>query len=345
MPRTPNAVPAIYYDGSSSRRHAVSLSLANGRLRLHGDGVEREALPETLRVSERLGSAPRVITFADGTHCEVSDLAGLGLLLEAGGHRESCLVRWQFSMRAMLLSLFALVLLILAGHEWLVPWMARQAAAQAPQGLLDKLSADTLKTLDGTVLKPSLLPASRQVALTRRFSALLPPPDAGRLAIRLEFRSARSLGANAFALPSGIILVTDELIALAGSDEEILGVLAHELGHVQARHGLRLMMEGSIVGLVTAWYIGDVSTVLAGVPAALSRARYSRAFETEADDFAAQMLNVNGIPPARLADMLERMEASHVGKLAGDGRSGASSVDYFSSHPLSVERIRRLRGA
>jgi Zn-dependent protease with chaperone function len=343
MPGTPDEVPAAYYDGSSSRRRAVYLSVANGRFRLHGEGVEREGLLETLRVSERLGSAPRVITFDDGTHCEVSDLAGLGSLLEVGGYRESCVVRWQFSTRAMLLSLFALVLLILAGHEWFVPWMARQAAEQAPQALVSKLSTDTLKTLDETVLKPSLLPAFRQAALARRFSALQ-PPDAGLVAIRLEFRSGGALGANAFALPSGIILVTDELIALAGSDEEILGVLAHELGHVQARHGLRLMLEGSIVGLVTAWYIGDVSTVLAGLPAALSRARYSRAFETEADDFAARMLRGNGIAPARLADMLERMEVSHVGKPVGDDRSGASSVDYFSSHPLSIERIRRLRG-
>lgn len=343
MSGSPHEIPAVYYDGNSSRCLAVRLSVADGRFRVHGEGMEREGALETLRVSERLGSAPRVITFADGAHCEVSDLAGLGLLLEAGGHRESCVVRWQFSIRAVLLSLLALVLLILAGHEWLVPWMARQAAEQTPQVLVEKLSEDTLKTLDEAVLKPSLLPASRQEALARRFSALQ-RSDAGPVAVRLEFRSAGALGANAFALPSGIILVTDELIALAGDDEEILGVLAHELGHVHARHGLRLMMEGSIVGLATAWYIGDVSTVLAGLPAALSKARYSRAFETEADEFAAHMLRANGIAPARLADILARMEASRGRMHPDDGKSGNSPVDYFSSHPLSVERIRRLRG-
>lgn len=342
MSDTPREVPAAYYDGSSSRCRAVRLSMAAGRFHVCGEGVEREGALETLRVSERLGSAPRVITFADGAHCEVHDLAGLGQLLEAGGHGESCVVRWQFSGRAMLLSLLALVLLILAGHEWLVPWMARQAAEQVPRALVEKLSEDSLKTLDEAVLKPSLLPASRQEALARRFSALQ-PPDAGPFAVRFEFRSAGPLGANAFALPSGIILVTDELIASADDDEEILGVLAHEFGHVQARHGLRLMMEGSIVGLVTAWYIGDVSAVLAGLPAALSRARYSRAFEREADDFAARMLRGNGISPARLADILERMEASRNGKPPDEGRSGASPADYFSSHPLSAERIQRLR--
>ncbi len=336
-------VPAAYYDGSSSRCRAVRLSAAAGRFRVHGEGVEREGALETLRVSERLGSAPRVITFADGAHCEVSDLAGLGLLLEASGHGESCVVRWQFSMQAILLSLLALVLLILAGHEWLVPWMARQAAEQTPRALVERLSNDTLKAFDEAVLKPSRLPAPRQEALARRFSALQ-SPDARPVAIRLEFRSAGALGANAFALPSGIILVTDELIALAGDEEEILGVLAHEFGHLQAKHGLRLMMEGSIVGLVTAWYVGDVSTVLAGLPAALSRARYSRAFEREADDFAARMLRVNGISPARLADILERMEAGRERKAPDDGASESSPMDYFSSHPLSVERIQRLRG-
>ena len=53
---------------------------------------------------------------------------------------------------------------------------------------------------------------------------------------RLELRSGEALGANALALPSGIVIMTDDLVALAKSDDEIGAVMAHELGHVRGRH-------------------------------------------------------------------------------------------------------------
>ena len=111
---------------------------------------------------------------------------------------------------------------------------------------------------------------------------------------------------------------------------------------------MRLAIESSAVGLFAAWYIGDVSALLAGVPAALSQARYSRGFEREADDFAARLLVLNGIPVGRLADILERMDGPPE-PLEGGSRTGSehsrSPFAYFATHPLTAERIHRLRAA
>src|SRR2546430_17108618 len=77
----------------------------------------------------------------------------------------------------------------------------------------------------------------------------------------LEFRQS-FIGANAFALPSGIIVETDDLVRLSRSDGEVLGVLAHELGHVKHRHTMRRLLEGS----ATALFISGVPGVVASTP-------------------------------------------------------------------------------
>ena len=65
------------------------------------------------------------------------------------------------------------------------------------------------------------------------------------LPLRLELRAGGAIGPNAFALPSGIIMVTDELVRIAEHPEEFESVLAHEAGHMVHRHSLRMLLQGS----------------------------------------------------------------------------------------------------
>jgi Zn-dependent protease with chaperone function len=139
------------------------------------------------------------------------------------------------------------------------------------------------------------------------------------------------------ALPSGMIVVTDELIALARDDRELLGVLAHEAGHVERRHGIRLVLQHSALGLLAAWLVGDVTSLLAVAPATLLQAKYSRDFEREADSYAADLLRARGISPGMLADLLERLEQVQPGP-------SSTVLSYASSHPATEERLDALRG-
>jgi Zn-dependent protease with chaperone function len=331
---------AAYFDGRSSARRAVKLHLEPpGALRLTGEGVERIELLSQVEITEPMGTAPRRLVFADGAVCEVAPQPGLDAFLAGAGHAESAVVRIQARWRWAIVSALALVLLVLGGYRYGLPWAAAQIAERLPQPLVASLSNQSLRALEQLLFEPTALPVERREAIAQAF-ARMRPPDEGHVAHEVLFRSAPAMGANALALPSGIIVVTDELVELAGSDAEILAVLTHELGHVHERHGLRLMVESSIVGIVLAWYLGDVSSIAAGVPAALLQARYSREHERAADDYAARMLQVNGMAPALLADMLEKLDASHRGSSAKDGESG-----YLSSHPATRERIQALRGA
>ena len=332
---------ADYYDGKSTRRHAVCLSLDDDLLRVNGEGIERVAALADLRVSEPMGEAPRLVTFPDGAYCEIRDHAGLQTLLHATGFEDHFVVRWQFSLRWIAVSAVLCLAVLLAGYRWGLPWLSEQVAAELPDSVLQSVGDRVLASLDERLLVPSEIPAARQEALAERFAALR-VPDGVSLNHRVVFRAARGKFVNAIALPSGTIIVTDSLFALAKSDNELMGVLAHELGHVKERHGMRLVVQGTVVGVLAAWFLGDVSSIAAAAPAALMEASYSRGFEREADAFAARMLAENGISPRCLGDLLQRLD--DVAKHENNNDRGASA-GYLASHPATGERLMELRGA
>lgn len=332
---------AAYFDGRSARRHEVVLSLHADRLVVAGQEVARDEPLAALQIPAVLGTTPRLILFDDGARCEIADRDGFAALLQQAGIADVPLAvalegRWSTALVALLLTLAALA----AAYVWGLPAMASMVAKRTPPAVLATMDAQFFSALDGRLLQPSQLPAARRQALESRLQAMRWPP-ATQAPTRIEFRRSEGLGPNALALPGGTVLVLDELVALAHDDEEILGVLAHEVGHVSERHALRQMLQASVVGLAMAWYVGDVSSVLAAAPTALLQTRYSRDFERRADAFARQALALNGIAPARLADMLQRLEQAHGGK---PGDAGAEWADYLATHPGTDERIRALRG-
>jgi Zn-dependent protease with chaperone function len=138
-------------------------------------------------------------------------------------------------------------------------------------------------------------------------------------------------------------------VTLVGEGDGLTGVLAHEAGHVEYRHGLRQLIQSSAIGATAALLFGDVSSILAGVPAAMLTLRYSRDYERDADRYAARMLQENGLSVGAFADVLQALEDTHGGtrKAGADKKRDAARDDdasaFFSSHPLTRERIETLR--
>jgi Zn-dependent protease with chaperone function len=342
-------VQAQYFDGRSARAHTVTLTLAGSVVSLRGDAIQRDEDITALRVSEPMGRAPRLISFADGAHCEVRDHAGMDRLLHATRFEDSWVVRLQQRWRWAAAAVVVTVAAVFAGYHWGLPAVSEFIAFQLPEKVLTQLGSGTLDVLDRAIFAPTRLSQDRQQALRDSFGRLM-APDRSQARYTLHFRDGGPVGANAMALPDGTIVVTDQLVVLAAHDEEILAVLAHELGHINRRHGLRMLIQGSIVAFVVSWYIGDVSSVAAGAPTLLLQARYSRDHEREADNYGAAMLKVNGISPRRLADMLARLEAAHRSKTekATEKEPRAQAADkrgigdYLASHPATRERIDAL---
>jgi Zn-dependent protease with chaperone function len=272
--------------------------------------------------------------------------------------------QWESTPRSLLIVVGALLLMAVALYHFGIPVAARALAARVPDGVTAAISDQVLNGLESNVLQPTTLPPERQRQLSAGFERLVGPGRARRY--RLVYRGSPELGANALALPSGTIVVTDALVQLARDDREILGVLAHEAGHVEARHGMRQVLQASALVLVVGLAVGDFTSLAAAAPTVLLQAKYSRDFEREADTYAADMLRANGIRPAVLADMLERVEAWEragrpplgaeppSGSAEGEGGSGSETVaverargtgllDYAASHPATDERLEFLR--
>ena len=330
-------VAALYFDGRRAMRHEVALVIAGGRVEVTGDEVRRQEALGDVAISDRIGSTPRVLRFSDGAHCEVGDVEALTSLLQANGITESRVSRWEENRRVVALAVGGLLLTAAVVYFAVLPVVAATVVRTLPESTVAVISRGALDNLDRRIMQPSRLPRDRQAELTAAFQRLTLPAGE-RPQLQLLFRSSRFLGPNAFALPSGTIILTDDLVRIARDDREILGVLAHEIGHVAGSHGLRQMAQGSMMAVLLGWYLGDVSILATIMPAAILQAKYSRDFERDADDYAATTLAANGIALSHLAAILERFEALQ--KKLG---ATAATFGYLSSHPATAERLARLR--
>jgi len=324
---------AHYFDGHSTRVRVVSLSAEGTDLVVAGEGVDIRVPLAGIKIDERLGRAPRRLRFNGGAFCEVRDLVALDALLSSIGHRDRWVDRLQRHVQFVLFSVVACALLAVAAYRWLLPWAAAQGANRLPAAVVNALSQQTLNVLDGAILKPTKIAAERQEALRSEFHTLH-LLRGGNPESPLLFRGSPQLGANAFTLPNGNIILLDDLITLLGDDQQIMAVLAHELGHVRGRDSLQLLLRSSAVGAFWTFYVGDISSLLAAAPAALVQAKYSQDLERQADDYAAALLLQNGMSPALLAAALDKLAKS---------KSSAGKGGYLSSHPSTDERMSHLR--
>lgn len=328
-------IAAAYFDGHSSRLHRVTLQVRDGVAQVRGE-AERDSPLGELRVSERSARALRRVTFPDGAYLEVRDLDAMAALLRRTGHADSWVVRLQQSWRGALAAAAGTVAALVLGYLYVLPAAADLLARAMPASMERQLGQGVLAVLDQRVFEPTRFSEQRMAQLSARFRQLQPP--AGEAPQwRLVFRKSR-IGPNAFALPSGDIVLTDEMVRLLEDDEAVMGVLAHELGHLHEHHITRRVIQGAVVTAGAAMLFGDVSTLLTTVPAALVDLKYSRDAERDADDYAIAMLRHNGIPLEHLARAFERMHEF-------EQKQGLKVADYLSSHPATSERIARIRTA
>jgi Zn-dependent protease with chaperone function len=371
-------IDALYFDGSSTARHIVVVAMKKRVVGVRGvGGFERVERLSRLDVSEHLLHAPRILRFPDGAFLEITD-PQLDALLHKNGYRDPWVVRWQQNWPMSLVALIVLIATLIAGYQWGLPWAADRVARHLPAAVEAKIGDGELKLLDGDWFGPSKLDPVQRERLKRLFSELQ-QPRGEHTVYRIEFRDSM-IGVNAFALPNGVIVMTDQLVEAAGSDQAVLGVLCHELGHLQRRHSLRHMLQTLGAGAVMNVMFGDVSAVLTALPTFLVDMKYSRDFEREADQYAIDMMQENGLPLSPMADLFEKMEAGDKAAPAvadttspqeqtagadnedddeedapvpttapGDPRSRKRASqpipDYFNSHPSDAERIAKLRAA
>ncbi len=364
------ALGAIYFDGESARAHAVTLRLDPQTLHVQGQDIDRHLARTDVQWPERRRHGARVAHFKGGGSVHCQDGTAWDAWWRAHGQGDTWVVRMQQSWRWALACALALVAAAFSLQQWGFPVAARAVVALTPLSVDAALGESVLPFLDQHVMRPSKLSKDEQerfrAALTRallaeqKIGGEAPPPW------KLMFRQS-PIGPNALALPGGTLIMTDELVELVGRDEQVItAVLAHEIGHVRRRHGLRMLVQVTLLSGLAALVLGDFSSLLAGAPVILGHASYSRDAEREADQDAVTTLKAAGISPAVMISMFEKLDeyrrtrGADKSKDSGtatpapkpdakaqgqDSEEGSWLGIAFASHPSDADRIRFFREA
>jgi Zn-dependent protease with chaperone function len=345
-----SAAPALevdFFDGRSARSHRVRIHVSGERLLIAGDGIARSVPLAEVQWPERTRHGARVAHLKDGGALHCTDATAWDAWARASGRGETLVVKAQQSWRWVGGIVVALVLLLAAGYLWGLPWASRAVVAMLPHSVDREIGNAAMKSVDGQLVQASELPAAQQAKLRAAFErAVAQAWPQGAPPHELLFRRGKdkSLGPNAFALPGGTMVLTDELVALVDGDEAvILGVLGHELGHVRHRHGLRMLVQATALGVVTSVVIGDFSSLLAGVPLVLGQAGYARDAEREADADSVHLMKAAGISPDAMVRFFEKVAAER--RKRPDGGEPSWLGIAIASHPADDDRIRYFREA
>lgn len=331
------SIAGDWYDGVSSQREEARVDIAaDGTATLVVGSRTVTAMPvRELAVSERVGNIPRAIAFgAAAGRFQTRDNDLVDRVLAAFGHARArsrvhvLESRWTAVLAGLVVIAVAVRWFVVIG----LPVVASRVAFALPPQAAQALTHGALDVLDRTIFNPSTLAQERQDQIGLLFDDVVAQAHSGEQ-FRLRFRASPVVGANAFALPSGDVVLTDELVALAERDEEIAAVLAHEAGHVVHRHALREVLQNSTVALLVLAVTGDagmVSSFVTALPTYLAQLTYSRDFEREADRHALDYLHAKGFAPANFTNVLDRLVASH-----GDADEGPG---FLRTHPSTDER-------
>ena len=326
-------IRGTYFDGKTSGARTVEVQIGSATIRIVGLEETRDIPIGSVIVSEPLGRTNRSIQLEDGARIDLPDSPELDRI--GGGRSPFGLAhalerRWQSVLAVTVLVIAVCWAIVTVG----VPIAARYLAAVIPAGVSITISDEGLAQLDRFFFEPSELDQQVQGEILEQFFQVARFAE-GDHQLRLEFRAGEGIGANAFALPSGIVIVTDELVELSEDHEELVAVFAHEAGHVVNRHSMRLLLQSSATAMLVAAFTGDItslSSLAASIPTVLVQSGYSRTFEREADDYAYEFLESENIPATRFTDILLRLEAEYGGGVEG-------VLSYFLTHPPATERV------
>ncbi|WP_342721397.1 M48 family metallopeptidase [Acidovorax sp. FHTAMBA] len=325
VPEHAALVPGRWFDGHSSKARPVMVSLLptpqGPSLTLHPlaqAGAEPVVFawkdvvwPEAW--NERRPQVRVVVDLRDHGSLEIDAVTQWRAALAAAGERPGIAQRMQTRWPVLLGVAAAAVVGLTLFYRYGTPWAATRITRFVPLTWETSVAENVLQQMDDGTLKPSKLPPERQAQLKARFETLVQHTSATlhrypgyKPPLTLEFRSG--MGANAFALPGGKVVMTDGIVKAAAEkglpDDALVGVLAHEIGHVVYRHTTRMVVEQGVLNMGLGLALGDVSAIVSTGASVLTGLAYSRNHEREADCYAIALMGQAALPTAPMGKLL-----------------------------------------
>ncbi len=326
----------VYFDGQRARTRQVELNLREGLLCGSGEDVAFEWPVEGLRLIDETHERVRLAPPGDGVErlvVERPQWRAMDIRLTTAVADRARRNHWKL-----------VGVLAAAG---VTATLAVFVGIPAAAGPLTRVTPPRMEARIGTNIEHQLTLAMkpcdedspgawRLQELGNELAANSTTP------FKIRVRAVHAPMVNAFALPGGSILVTDGMIDAARTPDELAGVLAHEIAHVEKRHAMLAAWRSMGVGLVLDAVVGggtgagQQAVLLAG---GLTQQRFSRKLEAEADARAVELLKADNVSTKGMADLFERMAGERPNKAA------RNVAEWFSTHPDTLRRAERLRAA
>lgn len=300
-------------------------------------GERLHNLPITeVKISSPLANVPREISFSNQDLLSVNSDKKLDVILD---HKESRIHRMERSFSWVLGSIILTPLALIGIFKYAIPALAIVFAQYVPEPVTQLASRHTMIAMDRTLLAPSEVDAKRQQDYQQQWQSLIAMLDIKHKGYQIHFRKSDKMGANAFALPDGTIVITDGLIELVDNDVELLNaILLHEIGHVEHQHSMRLVAETLVSSMAINYFFGDIGGMIeffVGMSTTVVQNQFSQKLEWQADNFALAQLEVLGKDKEHFAKAME--------KLASQAPEESRIESLLSSHPSIKQRIENAR--
>ncbi len=330
----------LYLSGQSKSLPAVLKGFDEVcRLQSNSKEINLEVRRDEMVIQAPVGSLPYKILLAEGHLFEAENNQETKKFLEfcQKPNAESWLSYLEQKKTVILVGIIILAGLVITVPKYGLPWMGDQVAHWIPQSWLMMAGDETLEILDESFFSPSELAPQDQDQFTKEFNRMASLVLKDQTA-RLVFRQSEEIGPNAFALPGGLVVLTDELVEIAEDRAGVIGVLAHELGHVQLKHPARRLVRSLMALALVSLIFDDAATFaeeLAAISGSLISLAYTREFEEEADRAGKEILIGAGLSPIPLADLLQKLSD-------GCEENCSQLPEWLTTHPSVPSRIEFL---
>lgn len=331
----------LYRSGSSHSFEAKACFGQDGSFSIEAEGEKKVYSPNEYEIEPKLGSSNRVIRFSDGVRMETPDHAAFSKIeetMQSGAFFR--FVDWMETRWPIALgSIVGVIVFVILFLEYGMPVLAKYIAYEVPQSLRQSMSNSSLDAMDNYGLLEESYSMRIYQASTEAFDRALELTENNlnpEFKYELRIFKAPKIGPNAFALPSGTVVVTEEFVDLCETNEQMVAVFLHEIAHVELQHGLRSLIQDAGVFLIMSIALGDLSSLggmAASLPTLAIESRYSQGFETEADLYAGRILEACGIGAEVMKDILILLH-----KDVPD----IDFAQFLSSHPDLEERLDAL---
>ncbi len=288
-----------------------------------------------VKVDPPTNPVSRRVSFPDGTVFDTTDSHAISqLATHAGAVLQERMESWGPHLAVIVGAVLVSAWLL---YRYGLDILVALAVWLTPAALVEEMDRGIVTSVDYVMAEPTELPRLEQEKVDRIFTTLvdaLPEEDRAATGYSLEFRDMPAIGANAFALPGGTVIITDDFVRRFGQRDILAGVLAHEIGHVVEQHGLRSVYRSLGIFVLVAFLAGDTGPVIEDIllegNLVLSLAN-SREAELAADRFGVNLAQDAGYDPAGLATFLDRLSVP-----------GGAPPDWLSTHPNSAERVEAI---